>query len=206
MKHLPSLLLLFMAQTLGAQTTDSTYTAQMAHHRQAYKEHFLTESRSPLMEDDTAFLDFFAPDASWRVNATFERTFDTEPFDMPTYSGRSARYQQYGIFTFEKDGKKHTLRVYQNLRLLNSQKYFDYLFLPFKDHSNGDSTYGGGRYLDLKTGDIGTDNTMSIDFNKCYNPWCAYSDGFNCPIPPKENHLDIMVDAGEKNFRGERKH
>jgi uncharacterized protein (DUF1684 family) len=206
MKYPPFLFFILLAQVVFSQTADTVYSAEIARHRQEYREHFLSESRSPLTESDTAFLDFYSPDITWRVNARFERTTDTQPFDMPTYSGRSARYQQYGILTFEKDGKKYSLRIYQNLRLMTSQKYFDYLFLPFKDLTNDDFTYGGGRYLDFKTGDISAGNVMVIDFNKCYNPWCAYSDGFNCPIPPSENHLEVAVTVGEQNFKGEKKH
>ena len=206
MKYFSILLFIAFSRSVFAQTVDTVYAAEIARHRQEYKEHFLTETRSPLTESDTAFLDFYSPDAAWRITASFERTPDTQPFDLPTYSGRSARYQQYGILTFEKNGKKYSLRIYQNLRLMTSQKYFDYLFLPFKDLTNDDFTYGGGRYLDFKTGDIGADRTMVIDFNKCYNPWCAYSDGFNCPIPPSENYLDVKVEAGEQNFKGEKKH
>ncbi len=206
MKYLSAFFLLAFLQSAFAQTTDSAYIAQIALHRQEYKEHFITETRSPLAESDTAMLDFFSPDASWCVKASFERTLDTQPFDLPTYSGRAAKYQQYGILTFEKNGKKFSMSVYQSLRLMTSQKYFDYLFLPFSDLTNDESTYGGGRYIDLRTGDIGPDQTMLIDFNKCYNPWCAYSDGYNCPIPPKENQLDIAVQAGEKSFKGEKKH
>lgn len=206
MKYPLLLFFILSAQSVFAQTSDTAYAAEIARHRQTYKEHFITESRSPLTESDTALLDFFSADATWRVTASFERTLEAQPFNMPTYSGRSASYQEYGKLSFEKDGKTYTLRVYQNLRLLNSQKYFDYLFLPFKDLTNGDLTYGGGRYIDLKTTDISAENKLVIDFNKCYNPWCAYSDGYNCPIPPAENHLEVEVKAGEKVFKGEKKH
>lgn len=206
MKYPLLLFFILFAQSVFAQTSDTAYAAEIARHRQTYKEHFITESRSPLTESDTALLDFFSADATWRVTASFERTLEAQPFNMPTYSGRSASYQEYGKLSFEKDGKTYTLRVYQNLRLLNSQKYFDYLFLPFKDLTNGDLTYGGGRYIDLKTTDISAENRLVIDFNKCYNPWCAYSDGYNCPIPPAENHLEVEVKAGEKVFKGEKKH
>ena len=192
--------------TLFAQKTDTAFNAEIARHREHYKQEFVIETRSPLTEQDTALLDFFSPDPSWRIAMRFERTPDTEPFDMPSYSGRSAKYQQYGTLFFEKAGKTYSLQVYQNIRLLTSQKYYDYLFLPFKDNTNDETTYGGGRYLDLRQGDIGSDNIMVIDFNKAYNPWCAYSDGYNCPIPPATNHLDLAVNAGEKNFRGEKKH
>ena len=71
----------------------------------------------------------------------------------------------------------------------------DHLFLPFTDNTNGVETYGGGRYIDLK---IPAGNTINIDFNKAYNPYCAYSDKYSCPIPPPENHLDIEIKAGIK--------
>ncbi len=191
---------------LVAQKTDTAFTSGIARHREHYKEEFVIETRSPLTEQDTALLDFFSPDPSWLIAARFERTPDTEPFDMPSYSGRSAKYRQYGTIYFEKSGKTYSLQLYQNIRFLTSQKYYDYLFLPFNDSTNDDSTYGGGRYLDLRLGDIGSDNILTVDFNKAYNPWCAYSDGYNCPIPPATNHLDLAVEAGEKKFRGEKKH
>lgn len=197
---------LLSGATLSAQKTDTAYVSEIARHRDHYKLEFVIETRSPLSDEDTSLLDFYKADPSWRVTARFERTPDTQPFDMPAYSGRSAKYQQYGTLFFEKAGKTYSLQVYQNIRLLTSQKYYDYLFLPFKDNTNGDTTYGGGRYLDLRAGDISGDNQLTVDFNKAYNPWCAYSDGYNCPIPPATNHLDLAVTAGEKNFRGEKKH
>ena len=75
------------------------------------------------------------------------------------------------------------------------------MFLPFKDFTNNEGTYGGGRYINLLDTDIKNEK-IEIDLNKSYNPWCAYSDGFNCPIPPRENHIEIEVNAGEKNFKG----
>jgi uncharacterized protein (DUF1684 family) len=80
-------------------------------------------------------------------------------------------------------------------------QYKDYLYLPFKDFTNGESTYGGGRYLDFKMSDIQENQTIIIDFNKAYNPYCAYSDGYSCPIPPSENHLQVFIEAGEKNIK-----
>ena len=73
------------------------------------------------------------------------------------------------------------------------------LFLPFKDKTNANGSYGGGRYIDIKISDI-ENGKVILDFNKAYNPWCAYSDGYSCPIPPKENHLKIAVTAGEKEY------
>jgi uncharacterized protein (DUF1684 family) len=83
--------------------------------------------------------------------------------------------------------------------------YKNLLFLPFNDSSNGDSSYGGGRYIDLDVNHI-VNKQITIDFNKAYNPYCAYSDGYRCPVPPQENRLSIEILAGEKLFTGEKKH
>jgi uncharacterized protein len=83
--------------------------------------------------------------------------------------------------------------------LMNRPEYADYLFVPFTDATTGNETYGSGRYIDLRLGDI-KNNTVLLDFNKCYNPYCAYTSGYNCPIPPKENRLAVAVKAGEKVF------
>ena len=78
-------------------------------------------------------------------------------------------------------------------------QYRDYLFVPFKDLTNAHETYGGGRYLDFRMKDIEGASCV-LDFNKAYNPYCAYSEGYNCPIPPRENHLEVRVEAGEMGF------
>ena len=82
---------------------------------------------------------------------------------------------------------------------MSSEKYKDYLFIPFTDKTSGIETYGGGRYIDLVLSDI-VNKTCTIDFNKAYNPYCAYTAGYNCPIPPKENDLPVAIKAGELNF------
>ena len=83
---------------------------------------------------------------------------------------------------------------------MRMKAYANHLFLPFKDATNDVTTYGGGRYIDLEVGDI-VDGQFVLDFNTCYNPWCAFSAGYNCPVPPRENHLAVEVKAGEKKFK-----
>jgi uncharacterized protein (DUF1684 family) len=73
----------------------------------------------------------------------------------------------------------------------------EYLFCPFKDKTNGNQTYGSGRFLDFEEKDL---ENMVLDFNYAYNPYCAYNSNYSCPIPPFENHLDVEVLAGEKNW------
>ena len=196
MKHLLiSVLILLPIGYLSAQN----FAEQTKNFRTEYKAEFLKSERSPLKKKDLKYLRFYQPDSSYRVNASFEKTEKSEPFEIPTSSGIKKTYLQYGILTFELHGVKQTLNVYKSLGLQALPQYKDYLFLPFKDKTNGKESYGGGRYIDLTTKDI-KENVYVLDFNRSYNPYCAYSDGYNCPIPPKVNHLSVAIEAGEKNF------
>lgn len=173
-----------------------SYTDSINAHRQHYKEEFITEERSPLKGDDTSYLRFYAADKRYRATATVQLTPEAQPFKMPTYSGKVRDYRQYATITFTLLGKPVQMALYQNLALIKDPKHKDHLFLPFTDNTNNKETYGGGRYIDLELTDI-KDGKLVIDFNKCYNPYCAYSDGYNCPIPPRENSLDMKITAGE---------
>lgn len=179
----------------------SPVTREIREYRAEYKADFLNDPRSPLKEEDLEKLDFFPPSAKAQVTARFTPTPDEEPFEMATYSGVMRKYRKWGEATFSWGRKEATLALYENLTLLSNPEYKDYLFLPFKDETNSVSSYGGGRYLNMSKKDT-EDGTITIDFNKSYNPWCAFSDGFNCPIPPLQNNLPFAVRAGEKNYRG----
>ena len=183
----------------------SSINKEINDHRNTYKKEFLHDPRSPLKEEDLQHLDFFPPVAQAKVAANFKLTPEAEPFDMPTYSGLTRSYRKWGEAEFLWEGDSVSLAIYQNLTFISNPIYKDYLFLPFKDSTNGVTTYGGGRYLNMSKSDT-EDGSITIDFNKSYNPWCAYSDGFNCPIPPIENHLPFAIQAGERQFKGEVKH
>ncbi|MEM9917951.1 MAG: DUF1684 domain-containing protein [Bacteroidota bacterium] len=162
---------------------------------------FSNEDTSPLvLEKVPSFegLDFFDIDPSYVVKAELVRTPNEKPFQMPTYAGKEKTFKKYGELHFKMKGKKRQLNVYQNLRTIAMPLYRDHLFLPFTDLSNGAQSYGGGRYIDLK---IPKEKNIILNFNLAYNPYCAYSDRYNCPIPPKENHLAIAVLAGVKAYQ-----
>lgn len=196
--------LVFFLFLLSGLLSCSPYLKVAKLQREEFKQEFLHDERSPLNAEDLDDLDFFKPDPQAVIKAKFVLTPDSQPFELPTYSGITRTYRQYGInyFVFGKDSAR--LSVYENMKLLAQEEYKDYLFLPYKDETNGITTYGGGRYLNLSKED-GEDGEMTIDFNRSYNPWCAYSDGFNCPIPPKENILPFKVEAGERMWKGEYK-
>ena len=156
--------------------------------------------KTPLEEKDLKEfkgLDFFEIDTTYIVKAEFVRTPSEPPFAMKTSTDRLPIYVKYGELYFSIKGEDLKLNVYQNQELLQDPEYFDYLFLPFTDPTNGVSTYSGGRYIDLR---IPNSNDVIIDFNKAYNPYCAYSGDYSCPIPPEDNELEIEIFAGVKSF------
>lgn len=180
-------------------TQGQSYEVVLADHREEYRQEFLTSTNSPLTKDDLAYLDFYPANESLIVKCKFKLSKKSTPFELPTYSGITKTYQKFGELHFKLNGKKEKLAVYRSLALATNPLYRDYLFLPFKDLTNVKETYGGGRYIDLRMKELAS-KPIYIDFNRAYNPYCAYSDGYNCPIPPQENHLKIEIKAGEKKF------
>ncbi len=137
---------------------------------------------------------FFPINLKYHVVAHFIKTENPQPFEIPTSSGKFKKYQKFGEAKFTIDGKLYTLNIYQSLDLMRTEEYKDYLFLPFRDATNGKQTYGGGKYLDLKIPD---NDQIIIDFNQSYQPFCAYNAyDYNCPIVPEENRLPIEIKAG----------
>jgi uncharacterized protein len=193
-------IILLLSIILTFNATAQTYQESIIKHRQGYKDDFLKEERSPVKLGDIQYLDFFEIDSTFRVKCTFTKTNSQSTFTIPTVDGKQNEYFKYGILSFEIKGEKLQLNVYQSLGLMRIPKYKNYLFIPFKDVTSGKETYGGGRYLDIETTDIQGD-VVILDFNKAYNPYCAFGNGFSCPIPPKENHLKARIEAGEKNFK-----
>ena len=158
-------------------------------------------STSPLKEEDRKSftgLDFFKFDSIYVVTAQFIRTPNENPFKMKTTTDRLPVYVKYGELLFSLKGEDFKLNIYQNQGLIEQEGYEDYLFLPFLDETNGLESYGGGRYIDAK---IPKGNTMVIDFNQAYNPYCAYNDTYSCPIVPRDNYLRIRIEAGVKAFK-----
>lgn len=178
-------------------------TTDLKEFRDGRDAEFRNKEESPLKSEDFAKfkgLNNYTFDRAFRVTATFERTADEKYFEMPTSSGRTKKFVKYGVLTFTIGGKQQRLSVYRTdaETLAKFPEYADLLFVPFKDATNRTETYGGGRYLDIKAP---KGKTVTLDFNLAYNPSCAYgSDRYNCPIPPRENSLDVQITAGEKRY------
>jgi hypothetical protein len=182
------------------QASALSYKDSINIHRKEYKEGFITDPESPLKAKDTGFLRFYAINPVYCVDAAIKISKGQKPFMLPTHSGKLKKYQEFATATFKLNGKIYLLHIYQALDLIaKDPQYNDYLFIPFKDLTNYAETFGGGRYLDISAKDI-KNGHVRLDFNKCYNMLCAYSEGFSCPIPPSENSLKTAIKAGEKLF------
>jgi uncharacterized protein (DUF1684 family) len=127
------------------------------------------------------------------VNATFISLFNMTPILFQTNTERTPRYLPFGKIAFSINNSPDTLIAYKSLDTKEEG-----LFIPFTDASNGKDTYETGRYLDI---DIPKQEQFILDFNTCYNPYCAYSNKYSCPIPPKENSLNVSIDAGERVYQ-----
>ncbi|MND77928.1 hypothetical protein D3C80_696300 [compost metagenome] len=190
-----TLTLLLTGICLKAQTS---YIEEIKHYQKELNEEFASPEKSPLTEEDRAKfkeLPFFPINEAYKVEAKFIRTHNSVPFEMPTTTARKPVYEKYGEAHFKLNGKDLVLSIYQSHSLREKAEYKDHLFLPFMDLTNGKESYGGGRFLDLT---IPEGDTIVIDFNKAYNPYCAYNHKYSCPIPPKENDMNTEIKAGVK--------
>lgn len=184
---------------LHAQTDSFHIKDSKAYQVQLNKE-FADPETSPLLSEDLKdfqSLDFFPVNKDLIVTADFIRTPGQMPFQMPTTTGRLPVYEKYGEAHFILEGKQVILEIFQSHDLRETEEYKDYLFMPFTDLTNGEETYGGGRYLGLT---IPEGDSIVINFNKAYNPYCAYNGKYSCPRVPVQNHIDAEITAGVKAF------
>lgn len=190
------LLLFATVSNLYAQTFESA----IFDWQQNYKQGFINDAHSPLSAADTSFIDFFPIDSSYCVSATI--TIFNKPVNVifPTSGTKTKEFERYAQLDFVLNDTAYSLVVFQS----NKDTDSNYLFLPFVDASAGNTSYGGGRYIDLDKRNI-KDGVLVLDFNKAYNPYCAYATGYNCPLPPRENNLNTAILAGEKTYVGKKK-
>jgi hypothetical protein len=156
---------------------------------------FAQHPQSPIPPDERSDFDglaYFDPDPGYRVEATARVHEDPDPVEMEVTAGRPVRYLRVATFEFELRGRDLTLGAYR-------QDDDDPLFVPFRDKTTGQQTYENGRYMEFEPErDLEDGDSVTLDFNLAYNPFCAYSDTFACPLPPEENWLEVAIPAGER--------
>jgi len=136
-------------------------------------------------------IDSFAIDPGWRVEAKFEEFKPAHTLEIPTVLGTVDKMTVPGKVTFTRDGKSYSL-----LPVLEAPDAKEFWFI-FADRTSGKETYGAARFL---YADLPKDGKLTIDFNKAYNPPCAFTPYATCPLAPPENRLDLRVTAGEKKY------
>lgn len=187
---------LFVFAFTVCKTNAQTYTGEIEQFQEQLNEEYKDPEESPLekkMRRQFKGHDFYPIDSTYRVTAHYIKIENGEDFAMQTSTQTPRAYQKYAMAIFTLHGVQDTLYLYQSHRLREKAAYKKYLFLPFTDLTNGSETYGGGRYIDLQIPDA---NVIIIDFNKAYNPYCAYSHSYSCPIPPTENFINHKITAG----------
>jgi uncharacterized protein (DUF1684 family) len=172
------------------------YAAEIAADRVAKDEFFRLSSDSPLLPADRAGfagLPYYAVDAAYRVPASLtpDPTGGDTIIRLPTSQDTFDQMRKVGSLGFVVAGRSFTLTAFASV----NDRTIDRLFVPFRDATSNDETYGGGRYLDLDRTPTGL---YDLDFNRAYHPYCVFNVSYICPLPPDENRLDIAIRAGER--------
>ncbi|GAA4361722.1 DUF1684 domain-containing protein [Hymenobacter saemangeumensis] len=197
------IVLYFVSAQLQANNAETeAYRTRIRQQRREKNRNFRLSPESPLSVEQRQRFDslkYYPLNRDWRVTqARLQRFALPTTVKLTMSDGKQEAYRRYGQVTFTGTGEAvsqaFTLTLFQRLAGTDST-----LFVPFTDLSNGRETYGGGRYLDVAL-PAAEAKLMELDFNQAYNPYCAYNDGYSCPVPPVENRLQVAIPAGEKAF------
>ncbi|MEQ9402792.1 MAG: DUF1684 domain-containing protein [Cyclobacteriaceae bacterium] len=186
------IILLFLFQSHDSDE----YINSLEKYREEKHNFFKNSEGSPFVQKKIDYqpVTFFPPDPDFKVNARLEKLSTRETLKISNTDGSAINYLKFANAKFKLKGNEYSLLILKALGFGNQ-----YL-TAFIDKTSGISTYGGGRYLDLV---IGKSDRIEIDFNKAYNPYCAYSEDYLCPLPPRENFLEVAIEAGEKDYKTE---
>lgn len=178
--------------------TNDRWKAQIEADRKNKDVFFAQDWQSPIAAEDRAGfqgLDYYPADPSLRFELELHEHGEMRRIRMVFSKGEESEFFRWGEFRFQIEGHECTLQAYRR------DPVEEQLFVPFADGTSGKETYGAGRYLDLDPiGNRTADGRWLVDFNAAYNPWCAYSEEYTCPLVPVENRLTLPVRAGEKRY------
>lgn len=175
-------------------STPEDFHEQVAAQRERKVEFLAEHPRSPVPQGarDGFEQPFFPADPDLRFEVELDEHDEREVLTVATTTEGEREYLRWGAFAVEVGGEAVVLQAFR------ADPEEDRLWVPFRDETNGEATYGGGRYLDLEAETHRQDGRWVLDFNAAYNPYCAYDDAYECPLVPMENWLDVRVEAGEK--------
>jgi len=173
---------------------DSEYVKQLEDARTYKDKDFRESPESPVPPDKRDALlplRYFPIDQNYSVPAVLRRSDERPVFEMPTSTGALRKMQLVGVLEFTLQGEVRSLGAF----VPDGTERITNLFVPFADQTTGTETYSAGRYLDI---DSTTTGYHTIDFNRAYNPYCAYNASYECPFPPPTNRMKAPIRAGEK--------
>jgi uncharacterized protein len=184
--------LILLVVVFYSLNTSKPYSEQIQEKRREYISNLITMEDSPLKAvKDSSKIKFFEPNSDFVINAKFTPSKEIKVFKIQMTDSTFSEIQAAGNAVFNYKNKEYTLLLFDE---------GEHYLLPFKDLSNKNQTYGGGRYINIPKSNL-LNNDLEIDFNDSHNFYCAYSEKFVCPIPPKENSLNILINAGELKFK-----
>ena len=175
--------------SLGSASADDSIRAQIEVLRAA-KDSLLKSEDSPLLPEQRARFEqlaYYPIDLRYRLRGELHIYGRQRIVEIPNTDSTTTELERFGRFVAAFGEKDFWLEVYRSPQTGEAEVFF-------KDLTNGHTTYGGGRYARLVRED---DGMYVIDFNNAYNPYCAYNPTYICPLPPRQNHLDFAVEAGE---------
>jgi uncharacterized protein (DUF1684 family) len=183
--------------TLTSTESPEAYLEKIEAERERQFKFIRFNVESPLNDSQKmAFkkLNFYPIDPTYRVKAKMIPVENKKVRELPLTDGSVEKYIEHSFVEFSFDGAKtNRLLLLQAMNEPDKRNFF----LAFTDDTSAKETYGGGRYINARQDGK---NSITLDFNLAYNPYCAYNPDFACPIPPKENMLSIAIPAGEKNY------
>ena len=180
-----------------AKPNNSMYFAQLNKFRRDKNQSFRQSEDSPLETTQKAQFDslkYYPGDPILIPHADISRNPKPDTTLLQTSDNKAEKYLNWGLVKFSINNAPQQLRLY-----LKADGRDSTLFIPFTDLTNGHETYGGGRYLDAPIPKF-DETELTLDFNRAYNPYCAYNNAYSCPVPPAENRLQVAIAAGEKSF------
>jgi uncharacterized protein (DUF1684 family) len=190
--------IIILYSTLSGNKSQEEYNKIIERERVEKDRFMRTSEESPFISGNETFtaLQYFPPDEKYRVIARLVPVENKNVHSLTTSDGKKQSFVEYAYAEFDLDNRKNRLLI---LEVMEMGPQRGTLFLAFGDQTSAVETYGAGRYLDVKK--VPGATTIELDFNKAYNPYCAYTDSYSCPFPPKENLLDISIPAGEKSYK-----
>lgn len=180
---------------------DSVYITEIQKYQQELNKDYLDEYRSPLTKKARKSFqghEFFPINKAYQVKAEVIKTPESKPFLMAMSTGSNQLYRRLAILRFNLNGEPYELEAYTKARSFGLSMKTTSVLIPIIDKTTGESTYDGGRYLTFSKAPEGDE--WILDFNKLFNPYCAYNDEITCPVVPEVNHLSVAIEAGIKGF------